>query len=126
MCIYDIQVQFQSGFAEALPDDTETTELAIEDAMGHVLLKLFDGGVVEEVTLRYAPGSQMKRRRYVIQIRVQCPCQYFSLSPRTQEHMRGEVQKSTYHMLKELFTSVEVANITRLAAPWQADECYVY
>ena len=126
MCIYDIQVQCESGFAEVVPDDTERTELAIEDIMGHILLKLFDGGMVEEVKLRLASGSLFKRRGYFIQIRVQCPCQHFSLSPRTQENMSGEMQKSTYRMLKEFFTSVEVAKITRVAAPWQADECYAY
>jgi hypothetical protein len=123
MCIcYDIQVQCESGFAEVVPDDTERTELAIEDVMSHILLKLFDGGIVEEVKLRLASGSLFKRRGYSIQIRVQCPCQHFSLSPRVQELMRGEMQKSTYIMLKELFTSVEVPRITT----WLADECYAY
>lgn len=126
MCIFNIQAQFQSGFAEVLTDNTEQTELAIEDMMGHVLLKLFDGGVVQDVTVQRAPGSQIKRSRYIIQIRVQCPCQCFSLSPRTQANMRSEVQKNTYRMLKELLTSVEVDDITRVAAPWQADECYAY
>ncbi len=46
MCIYDIQVKCESGFAEVVTDDTERTELAIEDIMGHILLKLFDGGMV--------------------------------------------------------------------------------
>lgn len=126
MCIYDIQVQCESGFAEVVTDDAEKTELAIEDVMGHILLKLFDGGRIDEITLRHASGSLVKRRRYFIQIRVQCPCQHFSLSPRTQENVRGEMKKNTHRMLKELFTSVEVADITRLAAPWQSDECYLY
>ena len=126
MCIYDIQVQCESGFAEVVTDDAEKTELAIEDVMGHVLLKLFDGGWVEEVKLCFATGALMKKRGYSIQIRIQCPCQHFSLSPRTQENMRGEVWKNTYRMLRELFTSVEIANVTRVAAPWQADDCYVY
>ncbi|HEY3993121.1 MAG TPA: hypothetical protein VGM01_09610 [Ktedonobacteraceae bacterium] len=126
MCIYDIQVQCESGFAEVVPDDTERTELAIEDIMGHILLKLFDGGVVEEVKLRLASSSLFKRSGYSIQIRVQCPCQRFSLSPRTKEKMSGELKKNTYRMLKEFFTSVEVSSVTRLAAPCQADDCYVY
>jgi hypothetical protein len=126
MCIYDIQVQCECGFAEVVADDAENTELAIEDIMSHVLLKLFDGGMVENVTLRLAPASLLKRRGYFIQIRVQCPCQHFSLSPRTQENMSGEMQKSTYQVLKELFTSVVVAKVTRIAAPWQSDECYAY
>ena len=126
MCVFDIQVQFQSGLAEVLPGDVEKTELAIEDVMGHVLLKLFDGGVVEDVTLQRAPGPQTRRSRYLVQIRVHCPCQQFVLFPRTQENMRSEMQKKTYRMLKELLTPIEVETITRVAAPWQAAECYVY
>ncbi len=126
MCIYDIQVQCESGFAEVVTDDAETTELAIEEVMGHILLKLFDGGRIEEVKMRFASGPLLKRRGYSIQIRVQCPCQHFSLSPRTQANMSGQIQKSTHRMLKELFTSVQVANITRVAAPWQSDDCYAY
>ena len=126
MCIYDIQVQCASGFAEFMPDDMERTELAIEDIMSHILLKLFDGGVIEEVKLRLASGSLFKRRGYSIQIRVQCPCQRFSLSPRTKEKMSGEMKKNIYQMLKEFSTSVEVAKVTRVAAPYQADDCYVY
>jgi len=126
MCIYDIQVQCEHGFAEVVPDDAEKTEMAIEDVMCHVLLKLFDGGMVEDVTLQPSTGSLVKRRGYSIQIRVKCPCQHFALMPRTQEHVRGEMQRNTYRMLKELFTSVAIANITRIAAPWQSDECYVY
>ena len=126
MCIYDIQVKCDSGFAEVVPDEAEKTELAIEDVMSHILLKLFDGGMIEEVKLRLASGSLIKRRGYSIQIRVQCPCQRFSLYPRTQEKMSGEMQKSMYSMLKELFGSVEIAKVTRVAAPWQADDCYAY
>ncbi len=76
--------------------------------------------------MRLASGSLFKRRGYSIQIRVQCPCQSFSLSPRTQEHMQGEMQKSTYRMLKEFFTSVEIAKVTMVSAPWQSDDCYAY
>lgn len=126
MCIYDIQVRCKSVFAEVVTDDAVTTELAIEEVMGHILLKLFDGGKIEEVKLRFASGTLAKPRGYSIQIRVQCPCQRFSLTPRTQENMSGEMQKNTYHMLKELFTSVEIAKVTRVAAPWQSDECYAY
>lgn len=123
MCVYDIQVQCESGFAEVVPDETEKTELAIEDVMGHVLLKLFDGGTIEEITLRLASNSSVKRRGYSIQIRVQCPCEDFSMLPRTQENVRGEMQKNTHRMLRELFTSVVVESVTRVAAPWQSGDC---
>ncbi|HEY0756822.1 MAG TPA: hypothetical protein VGD98_22915 [Ktedonobacteraceae bacterium] len=126
MCIYDIRVRCESGFAEVVPDEPEKTELTIEDVMCHVLLKLFDGGMVEEVKLRLLSGALVKQRGYSIQIRVLCPCQHFSLSPRTEKNMSGEMQKNTYGVLKELFTSVVIASVTRVAAPWQTDECYVY
>lgn len=126
MCIYDIQVQCESGFAEVMPDETEGAELTIEDMMSHVLLKLFDGGMVEEVKLRLSNTTLFKRNSYSIQIRLLCPCQHFSFSPRTVKNVNVEMQQTTYRVLKELFTSVMIASVTRLAIPWQADDCYVY
>lgn len=126
MCIYDIQVRCKGVFAEVITDDAVTTELTIEDIMGNILLELFDGGRIEEVKLGFASGALGRPRGYSIQIRVQCPCQHFSLTPRTEENMSGEMQKKTYRKLKELFTSVEIAKVTRVAAPWQSDDCYAY
>lgn len=126
MCIYDLQIQCESSFAEVIPDEAEGAELTIEDMMSRVLLKLFDGGMVEEVKLRLLSNALFKRSSYSIYIRLLCPCQYCSLFPRTENNVSVEVQKYTYRVLKELFTSVAIASVTRLAIPWQAEDCYIY
>lgn len=121
MCIFHIQVRAlcEGSFAEISCDDVENAECAIEDVMGHVMLKLFDGGMVDDVTISAAADSSIiSHKEYSIQIRVQCPCQHFSVSPLTRENMRREMQKNTGSLLRELFTSVEVENVTLVPAPW--------
>lgn len=125
MCIYRIQAQCISNFSEVVADDIVGTEMAIEEAMGHVLLKLFDGGMVEDVTLRGMPGLSFKRHVYLLQIRVQCPCRYCSFLPGEQEQLREEMRRSANRILKELFTSVDVKIITMQPASWPPDDCYV-
>lgn len=107
-------VQGFNTFTEISSDNMEMTELVIEEAMSHVLLKLFDGGMVEDVTLHLVAGLPGKRHGYSIQIRVSCPLEQFALSPRTEENMCGELLKNTFRLMKELFTSLEVANVTML------------
>src|SRR6266851_3384943 len=111
---FSIEVECSSGFAEVISEEVEKTELAIEDAMGYVLLKLFDGGMVEDIRLRLLGASNRSTARYSIQIFLQCPIHHFTLSPRTQEHMLGELRTNTYRMLKELFTSITMKDVTML------------
>ncbi len=80
--------------------------------MCHVLLNLFNGGTVDDVTVHRFASSSLNHPGYSIQIRVQCPCQGRSLAPSMKERVQREMRENTLLLLRELFTSVEVDNIT--------------
>lgn len=111
MCIFQIHVRCD-GFSEILCDEVENAELVVEDVMCHVLLNLFNGGTVEDITVRRFVGSSLHRPGCSIQIRVQCPCLGCSLEASAKEPMQREMQKHTALLLRELFTSVEVDDVS--------------
>jgi hypothetical protein len=62
-CIIQIDMQYPKAFTETLPDDTESTEVALESEVSPLLAELFGGVVlIEEVTVRYLPSSDEKER----------------------------------------------------------------
>lgn len=121
MCIFDIRLRSNGRLTEISRDESENAELAIEEAMSSVLLKLFDGGIVDDVTVRFS-ASPTPPQDCSIRIRVRCPCQHFSLSPNTKEHMRNEMQKYTQVLLRELFPLIEMEQVKMAPAPWQRED----
>ncbi len=107
-----IHVQCHDRSFEVLADEVENAELMVEDAMSQVLLELFDGGTVDEVTISFSPGLRMGLQHCSIQIHAQCLYQSFVLLPRTKENIEQAVEKSIYSILKELFVSVKVESVT--------------
>ena len=112
MCILQMYVQCYDRFFEVLPEEVESAELMVEHLVSHVLLDLFDGGIVDDVTICFSPDLRMGLYHCTIQIRAQCSYQSFSLLPCTQENMELTVQKSICSVLKELFGSVHVDSTT--------------
>jgi hypothetical protein len=112
MCILQMYVQCYDLFLEVLPEEAENAELIVEHLVSQVLLDLFDGGTVDDVTICFSPGLRMGLYHCTIQIRAQCSYQSFVLLPRTQENMQFTVQKRICSMLKELFGSVHVDSTT--------------
>jgi len=112
MCILQMYVQCYDLFLEVLPEEAENAELIVEHLVSQVLLDLFDGGTVDDVTICFSPGLRMGLYHCTIQIRAQCAYQSFVLLPRTQENMQLTVQKRICSMLKELFGSVHVDSTT--------------
>ena len=107
-----ICVQCLDRSFEVLAEEVDNAELMVEDAMSHVLLKLFDGGTVDEVTISFSPGLRMGLQHCSIQILAQCHHQSFVLVPRTKENIEQAVGKSVSSILKELFGSVTVDSVT--------------
>lgn len=120
MCIFQIHVQGDARLSEIVSHEVENTELAVEDVMCNVLLHLFGGGTVEDVTVQFFSDSQ-QQRRFSIQIYLQCACQQFVLFPPTKERMQQEVEKHTRLLLRELFVSLEVDRVELVRTPWVYD-----
>jgi hypothetical protein len=112
MCILEMQIQCYDQFFEVSPDEVEHAELAVEDGVSRVLLGLFDGGTVDDVTIHFSFNSHTGLQHCFVYIRAQCVCQSFVLFPRTRENMQRVVEKNICSLLRELFVSVNVANVT--------------
>src|SRR5216683_4121528 len=111
MCILQMYVQCFDRFFEVLPEEVENAELTVEHLVSHVLLDLFGGGTVDDVTIRFSSSLRMGLQHCSIQIHAQCSCQHFVLLPRTREKMHLAIEKSLCSMLKELFVSVKVDSV---------------
>ncbi len=118
MCILQIHAQCYDRFFEVVPGEVENAELTVEDVMSHILLDLFDEGTVDEVTIRFSSNLHLGLHHCSIQIHAQCACQSFTLLPRTKENMELAVENSISSILRELFGSVKVDNVTFSPAPW--------
>jgi hypothetical protein len=116
-----IYVLCHDKFFEVLPDDVESAELAVEDAVGRLLLDLFDEGTVEvdDVTIRFSPGLAMGLQHCSIQIHAQSSYKSFTSLPNTKENIERTVEESIRPILKELFGSVKVESVTFSLAPWE-------
>lgn len=112
MCRLEIYVECSDTFFEVLPNEVEYAELAVEDGVGRVLLDLFGGGMVDDVTTHFSCNTQTGLQQCAISIHAQCFCQSFVLFPRTREHMRRAVEHSICLLLRELFVSAHVATVT--------------
>jgi hypothetical protein len=118
MCILQIHAQCYDRYFEIVPSEVENAELTVEDVMSHILLNLFDEGTVDEVTIRFSSNLHMGLYHCSIHIHAQCACQSFTLLPRTKENMELAVENSISSILRELFGSVKVDNVTFSPAPW--------
>lgn len=106
MCILEMHIQCYDRFFEVLPNERENAELAVEDGVSQVLLDLFGGGTVDDVTIDFSSNLHMGLQPCSVHIRAQCLCQSFVLLPHTRENMKLAVEKSIGSLLRELFGSI--------------------
>ena len=119
MCKLQISAQGYDMFLEVLPDEVQTAELTVEEVVSHVLLDLFGEGTVDDVTIRFSSGLHMGLHHCSIHIHAQCSCQLFAQFPRTKENIKLAVAKSMQSLLRELFGTVHIDNVTLIPTPWE-------
>ena len=134
MCILQMHIKCADRFYEVLTDEVVSSELTVENEVGHILLDLFGKGAVDEVTIRFPSSLRMGLQYCSIDIRAQCFCQFFALLPRTEENIKHVLVQSICSRLKELFGWVNIESVTLSPFPWnyerdennenQAECCY--
>ena len=122
MGILQIRVKCFDKCIEVFSDEVVDTELVVEDAVSQVLLDLFDGVVIDEVTIRSRSNMHMGFRQCFILMQAQCACQSFALPPCTKEHIERVVAKSICSILRELFGSVTVESVMFTLSPWEYEQ----
>lgn len=117
MCVLNVQAHCYNRFFEVIQDQTELPELVLEEAISQVLLRLFGGGIVDDVSVRFSSNPLMRLQYCTIQIRAQCNCWNFTKFPHTIEKMKLSVRDSFAMLLKELFGTANVDSVTLIPAP---------
>jgi hypothetical protein len=112
MCILEIHIQGCDRFFEVLPDEVEKAELTVESGVSQILLDLFGEVMVDDVTIYFSSDLGMGIHNCLIDIRAECSCECFTLLPCTKEHMKFAIEERVCSLLKELFGSVNVENMT--------------
>ena len=118
MCILQISMQCYDKFLEIALDEKENAELFVEDMIGHILLNLFGGGIVEDITIQSSSGLPIGLHHCSISICAQCSCEGFVLFPRSQEHMKHAIEHSLSSIFKELSVMVQLDNILLHPSQW--------
>ena len=118
MCMLQIQAQGTNRFLEVLPDEAENAELTVEHAVSHLLVDLFGEVAVNDVTVLFPSPLHGDLKHCSIQICALCSCDSFALLPRTQEHIKLAVEKRMGSLLRELFGSVKVDDVTLSPSSW--------
>ena len=119
MGILQIHVECYDRFFEVFSDEVVNTELTVEHAVSQVLLDLFGEITMDEVTIRFSSNLHMGLQHCSIHMQAQCACQSFTLLPRTKENMELAVENSICSILRELFGTVNVDNVTFSPSPWE-------
>jgi hypothetical protein len=117
MCILQIYMQSDGKVLEVVPEEVENAELAVEDVVCQVLLELFGGGSVDDVSIHFS-SYFLSRRQCSIQVHAQCSYQSFALIPRTSENIELAVERSIRPIMTELFGPVKVDCVILDPSPW--------
>lgn len=118
MNILQIYMQSDGKVLEVLPEEVENAELAVEDVVCQVLLELFGGGSVDDVSIDFS-SYLPSRRQCSIQVHAQCSCQSFTLIPRTSENMELAVERSIRPIMTELFGPLKVDCVILNPSSWR-------
>ena len=112
MGMLQIQAHCYDRFFEVFSDEVVDTELIVENAVSQLLLDLFDEVTVDEVTIRFSSNLHTGLQHCSIHMQAQCACQSFTLFPLTKENMELAVENGICSILRELFGTVNVDNVT--------------
>ena len=112
MGMLQIHAHCYDRFFEVFSDEVVNTELTVEHAVSQVLLNLFDEVTVDDVTIRFSSNSHMELQHCSIHMQAQCACQSFTLFPLTKENMELAVENGICSILRELFGTVNVDDVT--------------
>src|ERR1700730_7155991 len=72
MCMLQLHMQCIDQFFEVVPEEKESAELVVEDAVSRILLDLFGGGIVDDIAIHFARNPLLRLHRCFIRVNVPC------------------------------------------------------
>jgi hypothetical protein len=116
MCTLQAQMQCYDRFFEVFTNEVEYNELMIENAVSQLLISFFDQ-VMVEVNIIFSPKVHMGLLHCSIHIQAQCECPSDLSLPRPKENIELTLENNLCSILRELFGSVIVDNVTFIPSP---------
>jgi hypothetical protein len=111
MCFLRILAHSYGRNFEVSAEEEVNTEFMVEEAVGLVLIDLFEEATVDEIEVRFSPCTPMGQRDCSIKIHVQCSFKSFTLFPCTKENIELSVREKICTILKELFGPVTMDSV---------------
>jgi hypothetical protein len=116
MCILQAHMQCFDRFFEVFSNEVEQNELILENVVSQLLLDFFDE-VTVDVNINFSPHEKMGLQHCSIQIQAQCENQINASLSDPNECIELSVEHRICSILRELFCSVIVDNVTFIPSP---------
>ncbi len=116
MGILEAHLQCYDRFFEVFSNETELNELMLESIFSQLLIKFFKR-VMVEVNVRFLPQEESAMQYCVIHVHAQCDHRNYSSPPVTYENLEVRIEDKMCSILKELFCTVMVDDVTFSPSP---------
>jgi hypothetical protein len=117
MCTLQAHMQCYDRFFEVFTNEVEYNELILENVVSQLLIDFFDE-VMVDVNIIFSPHVPMELQHCSIQIQAQCESQASASLPDPNENIELLIENKMCSILRELFGSVIVDNVTFIRSPW--------
>ena len=116
MSTLEAYMQCYDRFFEVFSNEVEHNELILENVVSQLLLDYFDE-VMVDVNINFSTQAKMGLQHCCIQIQAQCDNQIGASPPDTNEFVELSVENKMCSILRELFGTVIVDNVTFIPSP---------
>jgi len=116
MCTLEAHLQCYDRFFEVFSNEIELNELMLENIFSQLLIKFFKW-VMVEVHVRFPPHEELAMQYCVIHVCAHCDHPNYPSLLDTHEFMEVRIEHKMCSILRELFCSVIVDDVTFLPSP---------
>ena len=118
MCHIQINARCYGKFGEVFPGEKEPAELFLEDVVGCLLLDFFEGVLMKDVTITFAPTPDMEQLQYcAISIEANGNLLPQVSGMRNVESTELALESKISSAFTELFEIVDIEQVTISASP---------
>lgn len=121
MCNLEAHLQCSDRFFEVFSNEIELNELMLESIFSQLLIKFFKH-VMVEVGVSFPPQEELAMQYCAIEVYAKCDDLNYASLPDTHEHLEVRIEQKMCSILRELFCSVFVDEVTII--PSQRDNTF--
>ena len=115
----EVRLQCCDRFFEVFSNQVEHNELMLENIFSQLLINFFEE-VMADVSIHFPARDELAIQHCVIHVHAQCDHRIYSPRPGTDENLEVRIEHEMCSILRELFCSVIVDDITFFPSPKRA------